>query len=101
MKSGSLAAICGDYCAKCPNYPAECQGCSLEAKPECRFVVCCVNKRIEHCGQCESLPCAALAKFVPDDSEGCPPGYHIENLRRRVAVGTERWLHEQRFKWGR
>jgi hypothetical protein len=91
----SQAGACGDYCGKCPNYPEECPGCSLETHPDCPFLVCCQSHEIEHCGLCYDFPCLKLARFVPDDRPDLPPGYHIANLRLRARVGTKGWLWEQ------
>ncbi len=86
------AAFCGDYFGKCPNYPDECRGCIPPLHMDCYFVKCCLDKRIAHCGYCEDSPCQKLSEFVPDDRPGCPPGYHVENLRLRMRIGTEAWL---------
>ncbi|MCX6096695.1 MAG: DUF3795 domain-containing protein [Candidatus Bipolaricaulota bacterium] len=93
------AAICGDWCGKCPNYPSDCAGCRPELHKDCRFVRCALDRGLEHCGLCPKLPCEKLKAFVPDDRRGCPPGYHVENLRRRAKIGTEAWLAEQRKAW--
>jgi hypothetical protein len=93
------AGCCGDFCGKCPNYPAECAGCIPAEHQDCFFVKCCQEKEIEQCGLCMDFPCAKLTDFVPDDRSGCEPGYHIESLRRRKAIGTGAWLAEQREKW--
>jgi hypothetical protein len=95
------AGFCGDYCGKCPNYPAQCQGCIPSDHMDCHFVACCLEKRIEHCGLCENFPCETLAEFVPDDKPECPPGYHIAELRRRSQIGTGAWLERSRSKWKR
>ncbi|HAI87537.1 MAG TPA: hypothetical protein DCL63_11175 [Firmicutes bacterium] len=58
----------------------ECAGCVPELHPGCRFVQCCIERAIEHCGLCEAFPCAHLESFVSDDSPGCPSGYHVHNL---------------------
>ena len=55
----------------------------------------------DYCGKCPEFPCAKLSEFCPDDREGCPPGFHIENLRRRMAIGAEEWIAEQRKIWGK
>ncbi len=96
----SEAGFCGDYCGKCPNFGLSCDGCGPLSKPECHFILCCLERHIPHCGLCEDFPCEALNAFVPDDRAGCPPGYHIENLRARVEIGTEAWLEKQRERWG-
>ena len=93
------AAFCGDWCGKCPNYQGTCPGCLLELHKDCHFVRCSLARGLEHCGLCEGLPCEKLKAFVPDDRPGCPPGYHVENLRRRAKIGTEAWLAEQREAW--
>jgi hypothetical protein len=95
----SLASSCGDYCPKCPHYPNECSGCNLYAHPDCFFLICCADKKIEHCGQFNELPCEKLSSFVPDDRSECPKGYHIANLRRRSQIGTQSWLDEQAIFW--
>lgn len=101
MELSPVAAICGDYCGKCPHYPDKCGGCTPQTKAECRFVICCTARDLEHCGYCPEFPCESLSEFCPDDRPGCPPGYHIENLRRRMAIGIQAWLAEQRQRWGR
>ena len=93
------AAFCGDWCGKCENYQKTCAGCLAEAHPDCHFIRCALEQSLEHCGLCPRLPCEKLEAFVPDDRPGCPPGYHIENLRRRLEIGTEAWLVEQRAAW--
>jgi len=95
----SEVAFCGDYCGKCPNYPEKCHGCVPSDHMDCYFVKCCLEKGIEHCGFCEDFPCKKLSDFVPDDRPECPTGYHVENLRTRMAIGTEAWLKVQREKW--
>ncbi|HVP93121.1 MAG TPA: DUF3795 domain-containing protein [Acidobacteriota bacterium] len=99
--SSREATFCGDYCGKCPNYPAKCYGCVPALHMDCYFVKCCMERRIEHCGLCEDFPCQKLQEFVPDDRPECPNGYHIESLRGRRVVGTEAWLSLQRAKWKR
>lgn len=94
-----MAGFCGDFCGKCPNLPASCEGCVPEAHGECHFVGCCLSRGLEHCGLCEDFPCRELKDFVPDDRPECPQGYHIANLRDRRRMGTARWLDEQRRKW--
>ena len=93
------ATYCGDWCGKCPNYPARCPGCIPCIHPDCYFVKCCIQKGIEHCGLCENLPCEKLSTFVPDDRKGCYAGYHIDELRSRCQLGTDRWLLLQEAKW--
>jgi hypothetical protein len=93
------AACCGDFCGKCPHYPHNCAGCRTGERVDCFFIQCCGRHKIEHCGQCDEFPCCTLQEFVPDDRPGCPSGFHIENLRARVAMGDEKWLAQQRAQW--
>ncbi len=93
-------ACCGDFCGKCNHYSKDCEGCTSAKRGTCHFVACCLGRGIEHCGICHEFPCAKLRVFVPDDRPGCPPGYHLENLKERTRVGTEAWLARQRRFWG-
>lgn len=95
------ATCCGDYCGKCPNYQSSCRGCIPIHHTECPFVRCCLDHWIPHCGLCDEFPCHELESFRPDDRPGCPPGYHLANLRRRMQVGTQQWLDEQSDRWER
>ena len=63
-----IISCCGVICSECSYYPTDCKGCPtikgqafwLEYTGEniCKIYDCCVNdKRLEHCGQCEILPC--------------------------------------------
>jgi hypothetical protein len=99
MDNESLAGFCGDYCCKCPNFGGECGGCVPADHMDCRFVACCLERGLEHCGLCEEFPCRRLREFVPDDRPGCEPGYHILELRKRASIGTAAWLESQRRKW--
>ncbi|MFO8034202.1 MAG: DUF3795 domain-containing protein [Candidatus Bipolaricaulota bacterium] len=93
------AAVCGDWCGKCPHFGGRCLGCIPLHHLDCTFVRCTLAKYIEHCGLCADFPCPELREFVPDDRPGCPAGYHIDNLRDRMAQGTEAWIAEQRAAW--
>ncbi len=94
-----LAAYCGDYCGRCPQYGTECRGCEPSAHPDCHFINCCQEKFIQHCGLCDEFPCETLRNFVPDNGPKCPAGFHVENLRNRVIVGTEAWIEAQQAKF--
>jgi len=94
-----LAGFCGDYCGKCTSYSSECAGCVPDGHADCHFVNCCAEKQIQHCGLCGDFPCLYLIEFCPDDHPGCPPGYHIQNLKARARIGTGAWLEEQKRKW--
>ena len=99
MQVDVLAGFCGDYCGKCPNYPGSCNGCVASEHMDCHFLRCCLERGIEHCGFCEEFPCLRLREFVPDDRQGCEPGYHIRELKKRASMGTAAWLERQERRW--
>ncbi len=71
-----MLSCCGVDCFECPYYPADCRGCAaikgevfwLEYTKEsiCGIYDCCVNSRkLEHCGNCEKLPCDRFYALDP------------------------------------
>lgn len=104
-----LAAPCGLYCGACIDYleHKSCHGCTCqcavcsasEHHQHCNIYACCVEqKRLEACSECEDFPCSNLIQFCYN-----PIWLHhlpiIENLGRRKAIGTKRWLKEQEAAW--
>ena len=104
-----LAAPCGLYCGACIDYLVykSCHGCSCECgkcdasghHERCNIYRCCVEQQgNEACYECEEFPCSILIRFCHS-----PVWRHhlpvIENLRRRKAIGTERWVKEQEENW--
>jgi len=104
-----LGAPCGLYCGSCIDYlvykSCHCCGCdcgecdSSGHHVRCEIYRCCVKQKgHEACYECEEFPCSKLIRFCYN-----PVWLHhlpvIENLRRRKAVGTEKWLEEQRETW--
>lgn len=94
----NVACACGDWCGKCPNFPAECSGCDEKMLSTCKFLACSAAKKFEHCGLCDEFPCRVLKDFVPDDRLAA--GYHIGSLKRRTLLGTAAWLEEVGRDWG-
>ncbi len=103
------AAPCGLYCGACIDHLVykNCHGCGCNCDScaasnhhkQCDIYECCVEQRsLEACGECEEFPCSRLIQFCYN-----PVWQHhltvIENLRRRRAVGTGRWLEEQKKAW--
>lgn len=81
------------------NGPLEfCPGCRLENKcGECAIRDCAINKKIEHCGQCNEFPCDILERF---NSDGKPHhGESIINLNLIREIGEEEWLKLMKEKW--
>jgi hypothetical protein len=104
-----LAAPCGLYCGACVDYLEykSCQGCNCncgtcaasEHHGSCDVYKCCVGQKgLDTCKGCVEFPCSKLIQFCYS-----PIWTHhlsaIENLRRQKAMGTERWLKEQREVW--
>jgi len=108
-EKGELAAPCGLYCGACIDYliykgchscGCKCGKCdALERHEACDIYKCCVEQRgHEACYECIEFPCSLLIRFCHN-----PVWLHhlqvIENLRRRKAIGTEKWLKEQKEIW--
>ena len=104
-----LAAPCGLYCGACIDYLIykSCHGCNCECgkcdasghHETCNIYKCCVKQRgHETCSECGELPCSMLIQFCYN-----PVWMHhlpvIENLHRQKAVGTKKWLKEQKEIW--
>lgn len=94
----NAAGACGDWCGKCPHFPAGCAGCDESKLTTCKILACAARKGIEHCGLCPSFPCAMLRGIVPDDR--LPAGYHVESLSLRASIGTAAWLETVSRDWG-
>jgi hypothetical protein len=106
----NLATPCRLYCGGCKDLGDICKGCiSHKGKPYwtaktntviCPLYDCCINKkRIEHCGLCGELPCQLFQSF--HDPALSPEEAKKEvlvrrnDLLRRKAVGTVKWLSEK------
>ena len=104
-----LAAPCGLYCGACIDYLVykNCHGCGCECgkceasshHERCDIYKCCVEQRDhEACYRCKEFPCSILIRFCYN-----PVWLHhlsvIENLRRHKAIGTKKWLKEQKENW--
>ncbi len=102
---------CGVYCGACPSFGRTCRGCGSEDRDQkrtskwgCKLRRCChEDKDLDHCGQCDELPCrkyiAKLPGSHPDDARF---GYRREapdNLLRVEVVGVDAWLKEQDARW--
>ena len=110
---------CGDYCGACPNMIAseaatkhadiKCYGCKLPRpngkKPACKIRACAIQKGVQNCSACKQYPCAQLRAYhTRSKSKTDPdkPGYTwlaAYNLEQIKAVGTTKWLAEQRERW--
>lgn len=67
--SGRIPA-CGCFCGGCPNYVRErntCPGAEINTErcAKCtRFHLCCKEKKITHCHECEEFPCIKMKRFA-------------------------------------
>jgi hypothetical protein len=89
-------ACCGVDCAGCHLYPEQCAGCAaIEGKvywlaytgeAACSIYECCVNqKKLQHCGLCDKLPCENYQRDDPSKSPEENAADHrmqIANLRK-------------------
>lgn len=104
-----LAAPCGLYCGACIDYLVykNCHGCGCrcgtcaasEHHTRCELYKCsATHKHHVTCAKCADFPCSMLIQFCFN-----PVWLHhlpiLENLRRQKAVGTEKWLEEQKEIW--
>jgi hypothetical protein len=109
MANGDLTSVCGIYCGGCKYLGEVCRGCSAEkgkvfwTKSDeipldvCPLWKCCVDeKQLEHCGLCSEFSCKTYLDMKdPEDPEAdLHKQQNIESLRRRVEIGTEKWLEE-------
>ena len=81
-----LEGRCGLYCTKCEyREKANCPGCiKAEGKMfwgECELSKCCIEKELQHCGQCQNFPCDKLREFSYDKAQG-DNGQRIRNLEK-------------------
>ncbi len=108
-KDSLLAAPCGIYCGECPELGKQCEGCGhIEGKPfwaasfnveVCPLYVCPVTeKKLEHCGQCETFPCDTFLSMRDPSMTDAQFEESLSRrqaaLRRRKEVGTEAWMEE-------
>ncbi len=80
-----LIAYCGAYCGVCEwKDKVGCKGCKANGGVmfwgECDKAKCCIEKNIEHCGECENMPCQKLQDLFDDDEHG-DKGTRLRNLQ--------------------
>lgn len=87
-----IISCCGVVCSECPSFPKDCKGCpeikgkaywlQYTGEDICALYDCCVNqKKMSHCGKCESLPCEHYERDDPTKS----PGENAEDRRKQMA----------------
>ena len=77
---------CGINCDECEyKEKVNCPGC-IAAKGQmfwgkCELAMCCVEKGLQHCGQCSEFPCDKLREYSYDKEHG-DNGQRIRNLEQ-------------------
>lgn len=96
-------SCCGMICSEGEHYPSDCQGCReikgkvfwLEYTGEscCDIYECCINqRRYEHCGQCEELPCSYYESDDPtktkeeNAADHCMQMKNLEEYRKAARI---------------
>lgn len=80
---------CGLLCSNCKHRgKVKCQGCISIDSPfwgkVCAVKVCCEEKKLNHCGECNDFPCGMLNQFSFDKEEG-DDGERILQCRKWCA----------------
>lgn len=70
-----MIAFCGTYCGVCERRDKTgCKGCKENAGNmfwgECDKARCCIEKGLQHCGECEEMPCEKLRALMDDPEHG-------------------------------
>ncbi len=77
---------CGTNCDQCEyKEKVNCPGC-IKAKGlifwgKCDLATCCIEKELQHCGQCSNFPCDKLREYAYDKEQG-DDGQRIRNLEQ-------------------
>ena len=80
----SMIAFCGTYCKVC-EWKDKIGGNGCKANQgvlfwgECDKAKCCIEKGLNHCGECSNLPCQKLKDFFSDPEHG-DSGIRLNNL---------------------
>ena len=106
-----LITYCGLYCGACPSFQkGTCLGSRSEDKKQnrkskwgCKIRICCLEKEIEHCGQCRDFPCLTINKRLINSHKGDPRfNYRHQipnNFNRILEIGMNEWSKEQAILW--
>ncbi len=78
-------AYCGTDCGACSfRARTNCPGCRGAAGNmfwgKCALALCCIERKLDHCGKCPEFPCERLKEYSFDKEHG-DNGRRIENLR--------------------
>lgn len=104
MSKNDLATVCGLCCSTCVAPGILCrEPCTIVKGKirwgQCAIYTCCAEKGFEHCGFCPDVPnCKPMMDIEKIEKKfGIPMDDKIrmENLKRRVELGTEKWIEGQ------
>ena len=84
MIDKNMIAFCGTYCGVCEwKDKIGCKGCKANKGimfwGECDKAKCCMEKELEHCGECLKMPCQKLRELFGDSEHG-DHGARLRNL---------------------
>lgn len=90
-----MMAYCGTYCEKCDwKEKMSCKGCKEHASNvfwgNCAIASCAIEKKLNHCGECDKLPCSLLQDAYNNPEHG-DNGERLLNLQK-WAKGEESCL---------
>lgn len=85
MIDKKMIAFCGTYCGVCEwKDKIGCKSCKANRGimfwGECDKAKCCMEKGLEHCGECSDMPCQKLRDLF-DDPEHGDRGARLRNLK--------------------
>lgn len=94
-----FAARCGIYCGDCEyREKMNCPGCAAAKGKifwgQCEVAICCMDRKLDHCGLCPDFPCDTLRSFA-DDAEQGDDGLRIRNARAWATEGFAAWLEQK------
>jgi hypothetical protein len=107
MSEKKSAAPCGNCCGSCEFFGEKCSGCcKASGQPFwanqlpidiCPIYSCCTyKKKLEHCGECDELPCEIFLKFrdpsLSEEDAEILVKVRQNDLRMRKRLGTVKWL---------
>lgn len=83
-----VTSMCGLMCQNCEWKDSHnCGGCKASSGTpfygECHIAKCAIAKKLDHCGQCEEMPCQALKDYSCGEGEHCdnPKGARLSVLK--------------------
>jgi len=125
MDNCKLLGFCGLYCGACPHHRAlfkdgryilegalknglmleefTCEGCGADkslmrkACADCDMRACAMDKKVEHCGECDNFPCGRFTAFQNDGL-----AHHLDivaNVSEIKNKGAKQWLSDQSEDW--